>query len=99
MVHRSLRIQLLRSKHHRPRKIMIPHMLRSLLGKSAIWLSRGALSEIGVATAVTVGAAGLLSGYVIRRDQFPLGDSLYVYHVFYSTFTQLCQTGELPRWF
>jgi hypothetical protein len=100
VVHRSAKIQLLRSKHHRPQKIVIPHMLRSLLGKkSAIWLSRGALSEIGTATVVSVVAAGLLSGYVIRGDQFPLGDSLYVYHVFYSTFTQLCQTGELPRWF
>jgi hypothetical protein len=58
-----------------------------------------ALVELGVASAITAIIVALLSGYVLSSSQFPLGDGLYVYEVFYSIFTQLNKTGEIARWF
>jgi hypothetical protein len=57
------------------------------------------ISELGIASAIAVVVIGLLSGYALSSDQFLLGDGLYIYEVFYSIFTQLNQTGEIPRWF
>jgi hypothetical protein len=52
-----------------------------------------------LATGIAAVAILFLCGYVLRQDQFTLGDGLYVYQVFYDVFTQLTQTGAIPRWF
>jgi hypothetical protein len=75
-------------------------MQHSFLDRDNAWLDRRAIiSEIGTASAIAVIAICLLSGYVLREDQFLLGDGLYVYQVFYNVFTQLTLTGAIPRWF
>jgi hypothetical protein len=61
--------------------------------------SRSTTFEIAIASGVAAVALCLLSGYALSRDQVLLGDGLYVYEVFYNVFTQLNQTGEIPRWF
>nr|WP_041756881.1 hypothetical protein [Bradyrhizobium sp. ORS 278] len=56
------------------------------------------LSELAIASAITAVGLCLLSGYALSSDQVLLGDGLYIYEVFYSVFSQLNQTGEIPRW-
>jgi hypothetical protein len=77
---------------------MASNMLTRRAGDVPAGFSRSAISELGIATAIAIVAVGLMSGYAIRQDQFPLGDGMLVYQYFYGAFTQLLQTGEIPRW-
>jgi len=57
------------------------------------------ISELAIASGIAAVVICLLSGYAFLKDQVLLGDGLYIYEVFYNIFTQLNQTGAIPRWF
>ncbi|WP_316229345.1 hypothetical protein [Bradyrhizobium sp. SZCCHNR1070] len=57
------------------------------------------ISELTIASGIAAVVVCLLSGYALSTDQVLLGDGLYIYEVFYNIFTQINQTGAIPRWF
>jgi hypothetical protein len=76
-----------RMQHSLPDRNLAPATLRSQI------------SEVAIASGVAAVVVCLLSGYAFFRDQVLLGDGLYIYEVFYNIFTQLNETGAIPRWF
>lgn len=82
------------------RNALAGHMQLSLPTRDSLAPDfRTAISELGVASAIAAVAIALLSGYALSSDQVLLGDGLYIYEVFYSIFSQLNSTNEIPRWF